>query len=41
MKLVAPSPRVRGLLKLTNLDTVFEIHSTLDDAMLSSHSQVA
>ena len=41
MKLVAPSPRVRGLLELTNLHTVFEIHSTLDDAMLSPHGQVA
>jgi anti-sigma B factor antagonist len=41
MKLAAPSQRVRGLLELTNLHTVFEIHSTLDDAMVSSRGQVA
>jgi anti-sigma B factor antagonist len=41
MKLAAPSPRVRGLLELTNLHTVFEIYPTLGDAILSSRSQVA
>lgn len=28
--LVAPSPRVRQLLETTHLDTVFEIHQSLD-----------
>jgi anti-sigma B factor antagonist len=41
MKLAAPSQRVREMLELTNLHTVFEIHSTLDEAMLSSRGQVA
>ena len=39
--LVAPNSRVRDLLELTHLNTVFEIHPTLGDAMIASRSQVA
>jgi len=41
MKLAAPSKCVQELLQLTKLHTVFEIHPTLDDAILAARSQVA
>ncbi len=41
MKLAAPRKHVRGLLELTNLASVFEIHPSLDDAILSCRGQVA
>ena len=41
MKLAAPGKRVLELLQLTNLHTVFEIHPTLEDALLSARGQVA
>jgi anti-anti-sigma factor len=40
LKLVAPSRRVRELLELTNLSSVFEIHPTLEGA-ISSGSEAA
>lgn len=33
MKYASPNPLVRGLLGLTNVDSVLEIHSTLGDAL--------
>jgi anti-sigma B factor antagonist len=33
VRLAAPSKLVHGLLKLTNLDSLFEIHSTVGEAM--------
>jgi anti-sigma B factor antagonist len=41
MKLAAPSHRIQELLKLTNLESIFEIHPTLEDALLSRPVQVA
>jgi anti-sigma B factor antagonist len=41
VKLAAPRRRVRELLELTNLSSVFDIHSTLLDAMLAFHGQAA
>ncbi|HZR57447.1 MAG TPA: STAS domain-containing protein [Terriglobales bacterium] len=41
IKLAAPDKRVRHLLELTNLASVFPIHSTLDEAMHSWHGQAA
>ena len=41
IKLAAPNPRVRHLLELTNLDSVFEIHPRLEDAVLAFGGQLA
>jgi anti-sigma B factor antagonist len=41
IKLAAPNPRVRHLLQLTNLDSVFEIHPRLEDAVLAFGGQLA
>jgi anti-anti-sigma factor len=42
IKLAAPGKRIRELLELTNLASVFPIHSTLDEALFSwSNRQVA
>ncbi len=41
LKLAAPRNFIRELLELTNLASVFEIHPTLGDAMLSCQAQVA
>lgn len=38
MKLAAPSSHIRELLQLTNLASIFEIHSTLEGALLSGGS---
>jgi anti-anti-sigma regulatory factor len=35
MKLAAANPRIRQLFELTNLTSVFDVHPTLDDALLS------
>ena len=35
LKLAGANPRIRQLLELTNLLSVFDIHPTLDDAVLS------
>jgi anti-sigma B factor antagonist len=40
IKLAAPRKSVRELLQLTNLTSVFEIHATVDDAVLASHGQM-
>jgi anti-sigma B factor antagonist len=40
MKLAAPSKGVRELLELTRVASVFEIHPTVDDALLAAHVQV-
>jgi anti-anti-sigma factor len=41
MRIAAPSKSVRELLELTNLAVAFEIHSTVDEAILSARGQVA
>ena len=41
IKFAAPRRQVYRMLELTNLTSVFEIHSTLEDAILSCHGQVA
>jgi anti-sigma B factor antagonist len=41
MKLAAPSNRIQELLQLTNLASIFEIHPTLEVALLSRPAQVA
>jgi anti-sigma B factor antagonist len=41
LKLAGANPRVRQLLELTNLLSVFEVHPTLDDALLSFQQNVA
>jgi anti-sigma B factor antagonist len=41
IKLVAPKDRVRHLLELTNLASVFEIHPTLEDAIFAFREQFA
>lgn len=41
IKLAAPSRRVRQLLELTNLASVFEIHPTLEEAVLAFRGQPA
>ena len=41
IKLAAPNQRVRQLLELTNLDSVFEIHPCLEDAVLAFGGQPA
>lgn len=37
--LAAPSHEIRALLELTRLDSAFEIHPTLNDALLAVHAQ--
>jgi anti-sigma B factor antagonist len=41
IKLVAPNERVQQLLEVTKLAAVFEIHPTLETAMLGFREQVA
>ena len=41
IKLAAPNKRVRQLLQLTNLDSVFEIHPRLEEAVLAFGGQLA
>ncbi|MBZ5598920.1 MAG: STAS domain-containing protein [Acidobacteriia bacterium] len=41
IKLAAPPRHIRALLELTNLDSVFEIYPTLDDAALACREQAA
>jgi len=41
IKLAAPSDRIREVLELTNLNSVFEIHPTLEDAISRARGQVA
>jgi|SRR5277367_2668868 len=41
LKLAGANPRVRHLLELTNLLPVFDVHPTLDDALLSFQRNVA
>jgi anti-sigma B factor antagonist len=41
IKLAAPDRRVREVLELTNLASVFPIHPTLDEALFSWNSQAA
>jgi anti-sigma B factor antagonist len=41
LKLAGASPRVRHLLELTNLLPVFDVHPTLDDALLSFQQNIA
>ena len=41
MKLAAPSKRVRELLDMTRLASVFEVHDTVEDAVLAAHGHAA
>lgn len=41
MKLAGANPRIRQLFELTNLISVFDVHPTLDDALLSFQRPVA
>jgi len=41
LKLAGANPRIRQLFELTNLVSVFEIHSALDDALRSFHPKAA
>ena len=41
LKLAGANPRVRQLFELTNLLSVFDVHPTLDDALLSFQQQIA
>jgi anti-sigma B factor antagonist len=41
LKLAGANSRVRQLLKLTNLLSVFDVHRTLDDALLSFQQNIA
>jgi anti-anti-sigma factor len=41
LKLAGANPRIRELFELTNLLSVFDVHPTLDDALLSFQRQVA
>ena len=41
LKLAGANPRIRQLFELTNLLSVFDLHPTLDDALLSYQPQVA
>lgn len=41
LKLAGANARVRELFELTNLLSVFDVHSTLDDALLSFQKQSA
>ena len=40
LKLAGPNPRIRELLELTNLLSVFDVHPTLDDALLAFQGNV-
>ena len=41
LKLAGANPRIRQLLELTNLLSVFDVHPTLDDALLSFRQSIA
>lgn len=41
LKLAGANPRIRQLLELTNLLSVFDIYPTLDDAVLSFQQKIA
>ncbi len=41
LKLAGLNPRIQHLLDLTNLLSVFEVHPTLDDALLSFQQNIA
>ena len=41
LKLAGANPRVQQLLELTNLMSVFDVHPTLDDALLSFRGKIA
>jgi anti-sigma B factor antagonist len=41
LKLAGANPRVQQLLDLTNLLSVFEVHPTLDEALLSFQQNIA
>ena len=41
MKIAAPSKRVRELLDMTRLASVFEVHHTVEDAVLAAHAHAA
>jgi anti-sigma B factor antagonist len=41
LKLAGANPRVRQLLELTNLLSVFDVHPTLDEALLSFQQNIA
>jgi anti-sigma B factor antagonist len=41
LKLAGPNSRIRQLLELTNLLSVFDVHPTLDDALLSFRQNIA
>jgi anti-sigma B factor antagonist len=41
LKLAGANPRIRQLFELTNLAQVFDLHPTLDDALLSFRRQMA
>jgi anti-sigma B factor antagonist len=41
IKLAAPRENIREMLQLTNLASVFEIHPTVDEAVLASRGQMA
>jgi anti-sigma B factor antagonist len=41
LKLAGANPRIRHLLELTNLLSVFDVHPTLDDALLSYQRNIA
>ncbi len=41
LRLAAPSRRVMELLELTHLNSVFEIHATVEEAMLAQGTHVA
>lgn len=41
IKLAGPNNHVREVLELTNLASIFEIHTSLDEAILASRGQMA
>jgi anti-sigma B factor antagonist len=41
LRIAAPNRRTLSLLKLTKLDSVFEIHPVLDDALIECRGQLA
>jgi anti-sigma B factor antagonist len=41
LKLAGANPRIRELFELTNLHSVFDVHRTLDDALLSFQQESA
>ena len=40
LKLAGANPRIRQLLELTNLLSVFDVHPTLDDALLAFRQKI-